>query len=100
MSAGNVLVALDEVRQVIMDESRPEEDFYTAADAFLRILHAQLEERGLEPGPLDDWDPRAALIAFEAALLADKTLDVDYAAAAKTIRDSLTTAAQELASQN
>ena len=100
MSADNILIALQGVREVLVDESRPEEDFYAAAHTFLQTFHAQLDDRGLEPAPLEDWDPRPALLAFEAALLADKTLSVDYAAAAKTVRDSLDSAAQEMARLN
>jgi hypothetical protein len=81
-----VLIALEGVRQVLVDERRPENDFYTEADGFLRTLHAELEERGLELGPLDDWDPRAVLAALEVVLLADRTLDADYTDVVKTIR--------------
>ncbi len=100
--AENVLVALVDVRQMLSDESRSEEDFHVAAGHFLEVFHANLEERGgaLTPAPLEEWDPRPALLVLEGELLADTQLDDGYFAAAKTIRDSLDAASQQLASQN
>src|SRR5262245_2446491 len=91
-----LLCALAEVRDVLVDEHRPEDDFYPAAREFLELLHARLVEDGLET-PLDEWDPRPALVALEAQLAADRSLDVDLVAACKTVRDSLDAAARELA---
>ena len=57
--AENVLVALVDVRQMLSDESRSEEDFHVAAGHFLEVFHANLEERGgaLTPAPLEEVGP-------------------------------------------
>jgi hypothetical protein len=95
----DVLEALAEVRDVLVDE-RSDEVFYEAAERFLLVFHGMLEEQGLRPVPFEQWDPRPALVPFEAALLADQSLDVGLAAAAKTVHDSLDAAREQMASLN
>jgi hypothetical protein len=94
----NIVAALDKVREAIADEGHPEEDFHSAADEFLRVFHATLEERGVDVLPLEEWDPRPYLFALEAELVGGDDPDVADAAAVKTIRDSLDAAAEEMAS--
>src|SRR5262245_60306997 len=91
----DLLAALADVHDVLADEDQPEADFYPAADRFLRVLHAQLVDRGLVHGELDEWDPRPALLDVEGRLA-----DADLAAACKTVRDSLDAAAGEMAKLN
>jgi hypothetical protein len=94
----DLLRTLADVRDVLADEQRPERNFYPAADAFLRVLHAQLVDRGLVVGDLDEWDPRAALLDLEGQLAAGRRFD--DAAACRTVRDSLDAGAAEMASMN
>ena len=96
----NVLVALDDVRLVLRDEHRPDEAFYAAAGRFLEVFHAEMDERGMSPAPLDEWDPRPDLMVLEGVLIADDTLDTGLFAAAKTVRDSLDHASRQMAAGN
>jgi hypothetical protein len=95
-----VLEALEDVVKVLADEDRPEEDFYVAADRFLQTFHAELADRDLVDGSLEEWDPRPALLAFEGQLAADRSIDVDVVAACKTVRDSLDATGREMAALN
>jgi hypothetical protein len=95
-----LLQALGEVRDALLDEDRPEDDFYPAADQFLQVLHAQLVEQGRVDGELDVWDPRPALLDLEGRLIVNRSLDPELAATVKTIRDSLDAAGRALAAQN
>ncbi len=99
MSTDNVLAALDEVRQVPVGEGS-EEEFHAAAEHFLLVFHEDLEERGRDPWPLEDWDPRPELLVFELELQDDRSLDPSYLAAAKRIHDSLDAAGEEMARLN
>ena len=94
MSAGNVLIALDGVRKALVEEAGDEE-FASAAETFLVVFRANMADRGLE-----EWDELTQLATFEMHLLADHSLDVDYAAACKTVRDLLTLQRHEKASLN
>jgi hypothetical protein len=94
MSVGNVLVALDGVRKALV-EGADDEEFARAAETFLTVFRANMAERGL-----DEWDELAQLAAFEWQLAADHSLDVDYAAACKTVRDLLTMHRHEQAKLN
>lgn len=96
----DLLAALAEVRDTLVDDTRPEDDFYAPARAFLELLNAQLVDRGYEPPALDVWDPRPALLELEGRLAVDRSLDVDLAAACRTIRESLDAAAAEMATLN
>jgi hypothetical protein len=94
MSTGNVLVALDGVRRALVEQAG-DEQFARTAENFLGVFRADMAERGL-----GDWDELALLAAFEMQLVADHSLDVDLAAAAKTVRDLLTFQRHEQAARN
>jgi len=95
-----LLAALAEVRDALDDENGPEHDFYAATAKFLEFLHAQLVDRGYEPPALGVWDPRPALLDLEGRLAVDRSLDVDLAAACRTVREMLDEAAVEMATLN
>lgn len=94
MTAGNVLIALDGVRKALVEQAGDEE-FARAAETFLAVFRANMAERGL-----GEWDELTQLATFEMHLLADRSLDVDFAAAAKTVRELLTLQRHEKASLN
>ena len=97
-----LLAALAEVRDTLVDDTRPEDDFYPAARAFLELLHAQLVDRGLDVPPLDQWDPRPELLALEGVLAVDReSLAAELPDTVRTIRGSLdAAAAAEMATLN
>jgi hypothetical protein len=95
-----LLEALTDVCDTLADERRLESEFYPAAQRFLELFHAQLVERRLVDVPLDEWDPRPALLGLEGELAVNRSLDIDLAAACRTVHDSLDIAAGELAALN
>jgi hypothetical protein len=87
-------VALEELRKAHV-EGQPEEDFDVAAEMFLEVWRASVTKTDVA-----GWDELAQLAAFEITLAGDPTLDPDYFAAVKTVRDWLTHARHEQASMN
>jgi hypothetical protein len=91
---GDVLQTLDDVRQVLVDQ-RPDDDFYETAQRFVAAFRSQMAQRRVEA-----WDELHQLLAFEAAIIADPDLDDDLFAAAKTVRDWITSGRHKQASLN
>jgi hypothetical protein len=89
-------VALEDLRKTLA-EGQPEEDFDVAAD----VPGSVWARRTSVTNPdLAGWDELAQLAAFEITLAGDPTLDPDYFAAVKTVRDWLTHGRHEQSSMN
>jgi hypothetical protein len=95
----DVLRSLAAVRDVLADPETAEDDrelgLELAASDFRRAFAAATAEHGL-----GDWDELARLLAFEAALLADRDLDVGLAVACATVRESIADRRRRQASLN